>query len=995
MTSFFADHANEVTFPNSDGDATESYRTCQRGAYWALKSHQTAQGEEPAIISIPTGGGKTALMMVAAFDYEADRILIIAPSDSIRTQLQEKFECLEGLKMADAVAANASTPEVEILDERLRTESDWREHESSDVIVTLPNSIGSKYTQEDEPDIAPPPDDMFDLVLVDEAHHSSAPAWEEILTEFNSTPQILLTATPFRRDHETLPGRLIYHYPVDKAKNDGIYHEVELTTQAESGDALIDTAESQLESLKETNDDATMMVRTDMIETANDLADDYNERDDLVVTAVHSKKDDEHNENAIQALRAGEIDGVVIVDKFAEGIDIDNLQLAVFHKPPKSLRMTIQLIGRLARQPEDDATATIIATEDAISDKSTENAVRQLYYENTGWIEIVPDIIDEYIDHQRWPDHHTRDRSPAAVNEENLELYKTVTVYSLAETDADLSVESPDIDWDVFSLQTVDFSSFAGYITITTDSPTWGTKTILETRRYDLHLFYVPVEHDFLFQFTSNRKQASELREILINETDALATVDGERLSKVMQSLQNPKYQTTGLANTTALSGNQPQYKTYYGEDVQGAVYHSDERTYTHGHVFATFGSGEETETRGMSSDTSKIWSNSKESISDFRSWCDRMANRLSGDSEPGIQNLESLDTGEPIDQFESAPFAVILHPRLAATPIELSGENFSGSETVKPSLEIESIPVAGSTSVDVVMRFENCDAELSCSYHVSTDRWTGELAEYDVSLPESNDVPSSINGDEFLESYPPRFYTDSGSILVGGQKQSSQTDLSSFDPSEYQASTPIDWSEYIMEGANEKPDWYCSGNEDSLAERWDDNEPSSVFEALVRWLKERRCEDQHILFCDDGGGEAADFVEFCTDDKRVNLYHCKGSDSVGVSLGRFKDIYQQTVRSLRYMASMGLIDHINDRQKPGTLQHFVRGEDRYDSLKESFTPSEWNYTIYGVNPCLNTDFGPEAGNRYRNVGRLLSECVEQVEQTHVNFTVQGANDSW
>jgi superfamily II DNA or RNA helicase len=995
MTSFFADYADEITFPISDQSTAESYRTCQRGAYWALKSHQTAQGDEPAIISIPTGGGKTALMMLAAFDYEANRVLVIAPSDSIRTQLRGKFERLEGLKMAEAVAADAPAPEVKILDERPRDEHDWEEYSSTDMVVTLPNSISSEYTQEDESDIAPPPEDMFDLVLVDEAHHSSAPAWEEILSKFNSIPQILLTATPFRRDHDILPGRLIYHYPVDKAHDDDIYHKIKLTTQNGGKEPLIDNAESQLKSFKETNDDATMLVRTDEIEKANDLADEYNECDGLEVTAVHSNADKNDNKKAIQALRTGEIDGVVIVDKFAEGIDIDNLQLAVFHEPPKSLRMTIQLIGRLARQPDDNAAATIIATDDVISDKGTEDAVRQLYYENTGWSEIVPDIIGEYIDPQRWPSNHTRDRTPAAVNEENIELYKTVTVYSLAETDADFNLEVPDLRWDVFPLQAAVSSPFAGYITISTDSPTWGTQTILETQRYDLHLFYAPSEHDFLFEYTSNRRQAGELREALVNDIDDLSTIDGKRLSKVMQSLQNPKYQTTGLTNTTVPSGNQPQYKTYYGEDVQGAVHHSDERTYTHGHVFATFGAEEESETRGVSGEKSKIWANSKEPISDFRSWCDRMADRLSDDSEPGIQNLESLNTGEPIDRFESVPFAIILHPRLAATPIELSGEQFPGSENVKPYLEMESTPEAGSTTVDVVMKFEDYNTELFCSYDVSTDQWTGELAEYDVSLRKKGDAPNGISGDEFLEAYPPRFHTSSGSIVVGGQKQSSQADLSGFVPSEYQASTTVDWSEYISEGANEKPNWYCSNNEGSLTERWDDNEPSSVFEALVQWLKERRHEDQHILFCDDEGGEVADFIEFCVDENRINLYHCKGGYSAGVSLGRFTEIYQQAVRSLRYASSMRLIDHINDRRTPGTLQHFVRGENRYDSLKEDFKPSDWQYTIYGVNPGLNTDFDPEARSEYHNVGRLLSECVEQVEQWNVDFAIQGANDSW
>lgn len=992
---FFADHTNDLTYPKSEESDIEDYRNCQRGAYWALKSHRTAQGDDPAIISLPTGAGKTALMMLAAFEYKADGVLIIAPSDSIRTQLKHKFDTLEGLSKAGALPRHSSTPDVDTLAERPYTKSQWDEYADTDVVVTLPNSISSKYTRDDEPDVASPPEDMFDLILVDEAHHSSAPAWEEILSGFTSTPQLLLTATPFRRDHDLLPGRLIYHYPVDKARADGIYHQVNLETHNENEEELLETAKRKLAFLQQSNDNAAMLARTDETDTADSLAEEYTNPDEFKLKAVHSDRDADHNQEAIRELRAGEIDGVVIVDKFAEGVDINNLQLAVFHEPPKSLRMTIQLIGRLARSPDDSAPATIIAPTDTLSSEATEEAVRQLYYGNTGWSEIVPDLIDEHISRQRWPTNHLRSQSPTAVNEENIEFYQTTTVYSLTETQIDLGIEEPEIPTDVYRLEASDRSELAGYITMSTDSPNWGAHTVLEFPRYDLHLFYAPPGHELLFQFTSNRQFASELRDELIAETTALTSIDGDQLSKVMQSLQSPKYQTTGLANTAIPSGSQPQYKTYYGEDVQSAVYHSDERTYTHGHVFATFDAGDETETRGVSGNKSKIWTNSKASISEFKSWCDRMAEQLSDESEPGIQNLEGLDTGESISQFDSTPVTVIFNPQLAATPIEFKGGDLPGSVEATPSLELDSTPDAGDTTVDLSLILQGTDTDISCTYDISADKWRGPITNYTVSLSENGIESSSISCHEFLQEYPPRFYTDSGSIVIGGQRQSSQTDLSTFFPQDYLAETQIDWSEYVAEGTGEEPDWYCSDYPEPLDEQWRDGEPESVFEALVRWLSDQRAVDQQILFCDHKSGEVADFIEFCISDNEVNFYHCKGGKSVGVSLGRFKDIYQQTIRSLRFVESMKLIDHINDRRTPDTLQHFVWGEDRYNSLKTDFRPNRWDYTIYGVNPGLNTGFDPEQNDKCRKVGRLLSECVEQVEQVNAKFTLQGANGSW
>lgn len=65
-----------------------------------------------------------------------------------------------------------------------------------DVVVATPMSISPAI--DDIP--APPPDDIFDLILIDEAHHSPAATWNEIIEAFPEAKKILFTATPFRRD---------------------------------------------------------------------------------------------------------------------------------------------------------------------------------------------------------------------------------------------------------------------------------------------------------------------------------------------------------------------------------------------------------------------------------------------------------------------------------------------------------------------------------------------------------------------------------------------------------------------------------------------------------------------------------------------------------------------------------------------------------------------------------------------------------------------------
>jgi hypothetical protein len=106
-----------------------------------------------------------------------------------------------------------------------------------------------------------------------------------------------------------------------------------------------------------------------------------------------------------------------------------------------------------------------------------------------------------------------------------------------------------------------------------------------------------------------------------------------------------------------------------------------------------------------------------------------------------------------------------------------------------------------------------------------------------------------------------------------------------------------------------------------------------------------------------------------------------------------FKDIYHQTLRSLRYTYNRELVDKIHGEHERDIGSHIIHGKDTFEDIKSDFVASKWNYTICGVHPGLKLDFDPEDNNE--NVGRLLSECTEQVERYNVDFKMIGAGDSW
>ena len=60
-------------------------------------------------------------------------------------------------------------------------------------------------------------DDFFDMIIVDEAHHSAAASWQKVIERFPKAKVIHMTATPFRSDRQEIDGELVFRYPFRSA----------------------------------------------------------------------------------------------------------------------------------------------------------------------------------------------------------------------------------------------------------------------------------------------------------------------------------------------------------------------------------------------------------------------------------------------------------------------------------------------------------------------------------------------------------------------------------------------------------------------------------------------------------------------------------------------------------------------------------------------------------------------------------------------------------
>jgi superfamily II DNA or RNA helicase len=393
--SVFSKHKEKFILEPTNGSGL---RKCQLGAIWALKSYFVANSPEvAALISMPTGSGKSAIMMAACFELCLSKILIVEPSKVLRNQICEQFQSLEILKHIGCLPMDF--PETKVFEvKHIQSPDDWINIvEKHDVIVAHPNSISPYYKR-----ISPLPADLIDAIFMDEAHHEAAPTWKAINTYYKSIKRIFLTATPFRRDRKSMEAKLIYHYSLKQAFNDNILRPIDFRgvragpCNYDSDSILIEAAKRAFEEEKSRNP-VSLMIRTDRIGHTQQLLKRYNSAG-LKVDIVHSDREDKDNLRVVKEVKEGKLDGLISVGIASEGLDLPLLKIAVLHTTPKSIPYTIQFLGRISRQPaEQSGNAILIANTDEVRGE-----VYRLYNSDDTWAKLLPELIDESMRKARY-----------------------------------------------------------------------------------------------------------------------------------------------------------------------------------------------------------------------------------------------------------------------------------------------------------------------------------------------------------------------------------------------------------------------------------------------------------------------------------------------------------------------------------------------------------------------------------------------------------------
>ena len=205
-------------------------------------SEQLNNPDKPniALVVLPTGCGKTGVAVLAAYALNASRVLVITPSLIISKQIHEAFcgsksrDCFlleRGIIPGDQV--HYVCPQGTYI----KATSEIRMHKIDPLMVVNAHKIGGLSSVRIE-DV---PNDSYDLVIVDEAHHYPAPTWKLLVDHFHKSRRLFITATPEYK------GKPILEYPAcftlsrKNAVKKGIIRDInfhEIPLQADRGHGL-------------------------------------------------------------------------------------------------------------------------------------------------------------------------------------------------------------------------------------------------------------------------------------------------------------------------------------------------------------------------------------------------------------------------------------------------------------------------------------------------------------------------------------------------------------------------------------------------------------------------------------------------------------------------------------------------------------------------------------------------------------------------------------
>lgn len=899
---------------DENGNPTQpGFRLPQLGALHALAAHWTVKAAHAKIV-LPTGTGKTDVMIGASMMRPARRTLVIVPSDALRNQISERFSHLGILRKIGAATGEALDPVVGKLLKSPGTVNDISLLRSANIVVSTTNMLLSTENDELKEFLS-----WFDIVFFDEAHHLPSASWTRISSLVDDRSRVVaVTATPYRNDKRRVPGDLIYQFPLKLAQELGYFTTISVVKieQIDPGAADVEIARAAVATLRSDEQNHghrhMIMARARTKEHAETLFRIYQSNyPELDPVLLHSSISVEDRRLALAGIKNIRHRIIVCVDMLGEGVDIPSLKIAALHDSHKSLPVTLQFIGRFTRSSTTAGSATVVIN---VAEPMADTAVSELFAEDADWNDIIPDLSAKAVGSEEASSAFISTMQ-AFLNPEDKKFdlglisagtnatFYTALHFDPGRVESALSKTSrlhqswisEDRDLIVFITQDIKYPDWSG----SKDAASFDWNLSVMAFDGDTNLLYI--------NSTFGDIRISRLARAVCGENSV--RISGERMFRVFDGLNRAVLYNVGLYRK-----GQVRFQMLAGVDIGSQVSNAIQAGSTKSNLFS-IGYDEGKKTNIGASFKGRIWSMTPLSISDWREWCKRVAVKIRDETIATDSFLKfTLIPREVSSKPAIRTFACI--PPEQLLPGSHEGERkifIEGEESIYTQVDLSFeniIELDHNILLEVALGSEPISMlkfSWSPSFRVEHD--SGRR----LFIAKGSEV---VGLEEYLSSNPPALLLQDGSELVGKYHFQYPTNL----PYTFSSDSilTLDWAEIPIR---------CESKWRDGVERQE-----SVQGHMISLLLQQ---ESDFVFDDDDTGEAADIIVLKDRpdllELEVILYHCKHSsnDAPGARVDDLYVVCGQAVKSCRLMNHPeALLKHMARREKllRGRPTRFQRG---------------------------------------------------------------------
>jgi len=313
-----------------------------------------SRGGNKALVVSATGTGKTFLCALDVKTYKPKTFLYIVHREIIAKASMESFKAVLGNNLECSIFGGGK-------------ENIEKPFQFS-MIQTLSNNL-DKFSPE-----------HFDYIIVDEAHRVMAPSYQKVLSYFKPKFLLGMTATPERTDNQEIfsifGNNIACEIRLNQALEEKLlcdFHYYGITDLTLCGKTISENSNLhdlvsplRAKHIKNTLDFYTFnkkkargLIFCSRNEEATQLSIELNNLG-IKAMALNGEASEIERENAINKLESYQINYIITVDIFNEGVDIPFLNQILMLRPTKSAIIFVQQLGRGLRKFPNKNFLTVI-----------------------------------------------------------------------------------------------------------------------------------------------------------------------------------------------------------------------------------------------------------------------------------------------------------------------------------------------------------------------------------------------------------------------------------------------------------------------------------------------------------------------------------------------------------------------------------------------------------------------------------------------------------